>query len=377
MRETGSGRRFGMRLSLLVMDASISDKMLAPQAPESIAGPLLAWYDVARRDLPWRARPGEAPDPYRVWLSEVMLQQTTVAAVAPRFERFLARWPTVDALAAAPDEDVMAEWAGLGYYARARNLLKCARAVRDRFGGAFPTTEAALATLPGVGPYTAAAVAAIAFGRQATPVDGNIERVTARLFQVEEPLPASKPEIKALATQMTPAARAGDYAQAMMDLGATVCLPRTPRCLVCPLNAACAARAAGVAAELPRKAAKKAKPLRTGEAYWIEREDGRLLLRRRQPKGLLGGMLELPSYGWSDDDAPAGLKNLADDWTTLDKPVTHVFTHFRLELTVLAGIATSSGQTPDDCQWTPLDALADAGLPSVMAKAAKTVLAAE
>ena len=344
------------------------------ESQADISRPLLDWYDRARRDLPWRARPGETPDPYRVWLSEVMLQQTTVAAVGPRFRRFLDRWPTVADLAAAPDAEVMAEWAGLGYYARARNLLKCARAVAERHDGRFPDDEAALAELPGVGPYTAAAVAAIAFDRKATPVDGNIERVTARLYRIETPLPAAKSEIKARAQAMTPDGRPGDFAQALMDLGATVCLPRRPRCLACPLTGACAARRAGVEADLPAKAPKREKPLRSGIVYWVEREDGHVLLRRRRPKGLLGGMVELPSFGWSDDDAPRAVERLAEEWTELPEPVRHGFTHFRLELAVRLGAAAPEASAPEDCFWLPVDRLADAGLPSALAKAAKAAL---
>lgn len=354
------------------MAASIPRAMTPPQAPIPLL--LLDWYDRNRRDLPWRAKPGEISEPYRVWLSEIMLQQTTVAAVAPRFERFLDRWPTVTDLAAAPDADVMAEWAGLGYYARARNLLKCARVVADEHGGRFPDDEAGLAKLPGVGPYTAAAVAAIAFDRKATPVDGNIERVTARLFRIETPLPAAKPEIKARAEAMTPDARAGDFAQAMMDLGATVCLPRRPRCLVCPLSGDCAARRAGVEADLPAKAPKREKPVRAGVAYWVERPDGKVLLRRRQPKGLLGGMVEPPSFGWSDDDAPTAVHGLVDDWFALAKPVVHTFTHFRLEMTVKAGEAAPDAVAPTGCFWLPLEEIGDAGLPSVAVKVAKAAL---
>lgn len=349
--------------------------MNAPQAP--ISSELLDWYDRSRRDLPWRALPGETPNPYRVWLSEIMLQQTTVAAVAPRFERFLSRWPTVTDLAAAEDADVMAEWAGLGYYARARNLLKCARVVAEDHGGRFPSEETDLAQLPGVGPYTAAAVAAIAFGRKATPVDGNIERVTARLFNIGAPLPAAKPEIKARAQAMTPDGRAGDFAQAMMDLGATVCLPRRPRCLVCPLADRCAARHAGVEADLPAKAPKRKKPTRAGVAYWVERADGQVLLRRRQAKGLLGGMAELPSFGWSDDDAPAAVESLAPAWRELTQPVRHTFTHFHLELTVRTGEASVDAAAPQGCYWIPLARLSAAGLPSVIVKAAKAALAGD
>ena len=340
----------------------------------SIAETLLAWYDRARRDLPWRALPGVRPDPYRVWLSEVMLQQTTVAAVAPRYARFLERWPTVADLAAAPDEDVMAEWAGLGYYARARNLLKCARAVAALPGGAFPDDESGLRALPGVGDYTAAAIAAIAFNRPATPVDGNIERVTARLFRIETPLPAGKREIKQRASALTPPDRPGDFAQAMMDLGATICLPKRPRCLACPLSDVCVARAAGVEADLPAKAPKKEKPLRTGDVYWAERSDGQVLLRRRAPKGLLGGMVELPSFGWSDDDAPAAVRALGQ-WAPAPPAIPHVFTHFRLELTLYRAEAPSDAdKAAPGLFWAAIDELGAVGLPSVMAKAAKAAL---
>lgn len=340
---------------------------------ESPAAALLAWYDVSRRVLPWRSPPGAAADPYHVWLSEVMLQQTTVAAVAPRFQRFLDRWPTVADLAAASDADVMAEWAGLGYYARARNLLKCARVVAADHNGAFPSTEAELAKLPGIGGYTAAAVAAIAFSQNATPVDGNIERVTARLFKIETPLPAAKPAIKENAVAITPANRAGDFAQAMMDLGATICLPRQPRCLACPIRTFCAADKAGIAADLPKKAPKKVKPIRTGKAYWLERPDGQVLLRRRESKGLLGGMVELPSFGWSDDEAPREIISLTESWFETDQPIIHIFTHFRLELTVHRGRSDPS-DLPDGCFWSPVDQLDAVGLPSVMQKAAKAAI---
>ena len=344
--------------------------MPSTQAPSEIADALLAWYDRARRDLPWRAKPGEIADPYRVWLSEVMLQQTTVAAVGPRFQRFLARWSTVRDLAAAPDDAVMAEWAGLGYYARARNLLKCARTVTERHDGAFPADEAALAALPGVGAYTSAAIAAIAFNRIATPVDGNIERVTARVFRIETPLPQAKPAIKAASVSMTPEDRPGDFAQAMMDLGATVCLPRRPRCLVCPLAHFCAALAAGVAADLPLKAPKPEKPLRQGTVYWATRPDGAVLLRRRAPKGLLGGMVELPSFGWSDDDAPEAVRQAAPIWRDAGATVGHVFTHFRLELTLKLGEANGK-PAPDGCYFERLGDPAAHGLPSLMQKAAR------
>ncbi len=302
--------------------------------PPLIAPRLLAWYDRHARMLPWRVPPGSdaAPDPYRVWLSEVMLQQTTVAAVKGYFERFTARWPDVAALAAADDAEVMAAWAGLGYYARARNMLKCARIVAAR--GGFPRDRAGLQELPGIGPYTAAAIAAIAFGARATVVDGNVERVMARLHAVRKPLPAAKPELVALAGRLTPAARPGDYAQALMDLGATICTPRAPACGICPLAADCAARVAGVAADLPAKVAKAAKPVRRGIVYVAQRADGALLLERRPPKGLLGGMLGWPGGAWREgvaEEAPP----LAATWTPAGAEARHTFTHFHLRLTVM------------------------------------------
>ncbi|MGB6907115.1 MAG: A/G-specific adenine glycosylase, partial [Methyloceanibacter sp.] len=265
---------------------------------------LLAWYERARRDLPWRAAPGVTPDPYAVWLSEIMLQQTTVKAVAPRYADFLRRWPDVNALARAELDEVLAVWAGLGYYARARNLHACARAVVERFGGRLPETEAELRTLPGIGGYTAAAIAAIAFGRSATPVDGNIERVVARLFAVTTPLPAAKPEIKALAQSLTPLSRAGDFAQALMDLGTMICTPRRPACGLCPLRPGCAGLAQGLAEVLPYRGEKAERPLRRGAAFVVLRQDGAVLLRQRPLKGLLGGMLEPPSSPWLEA-APA------------------------------------------------------------------------
>jgi A/G-specific adenine glycosylase len=264
----------------------------------------MAWYDIHARDLPWRVGPhtlarGVRPDPYAVWLSEVMLQQTTVAAVRHYFHRFTTRWPRVQDLAAAEDAEVMAEWAGLGYYARARNLLKCARVVTFDLGGRFPDTEDGLQALPGIGPYTAAAIASIAFDRSATVLDGNIERVMSRLFAVTEPLPGSKPTLKALAARLTPMDRPGCHAQALMDIGATICTPKSPACGICPLMPACEGRRTGIAADLPAKTPKKAKPLRHGIAYLVRRTDGAFLLETRPPSGLLGGMLGWPSpTGW-------------------------------------------------------------------------------
>ncbi|WP_439153616.1 A/G-specific adenine glycosylase [Yoonia sp.] len=328
---------------------------------------LLDWYDVHARDMPWRVPPaarkaGVLPDPYAVWLSEVMLQQTTVAAVRDYHRKFMALWPTVATLAAADDADVMAAWAGLGYYARARNLLKCARAVVADHGGAFPDTYDVLLTLPGIGPYTAAAIAAIAFDRPETVVDGNVERVMARLHDVHAPLPAAKAELTALARALTPMARAGDYAQAVMDLGATICSPRSPACGICPWRDPCKARVAGTATELPRKTPKKKTPTRFGIAYVARRDDGAWLLETRPQSGLLGGMLGWPGSDWSDDPDPA--PPMTADWAALDAEARHTFTHFHLRLKIMtAKVATDA--SPDRGQFMPLS---PAALPTVMRK---------
>ncbi|TPE52266.1 A/G-specific adenine glycosylase [Amaricoccus solimangrovi] len=332
-----------------------------------MAAELLGWYDRMARAMPWRVPPAERlrgarPDPYHVWLSEVMLQQTTVAAVKGYFERFVARWPRVSDLAAAPDAEVMAAWAGLGYYARARNLLRCARVVAQELDGRFPETEAALRALPGVGPYTAAAIAAIAFDRPATVLDGNVERVIARLRAVEEPLPGAKERLRALAAEITPRERPGDYAQAIMDLGATICTPRAPACGLCPWRADCAARALGIAAELPRKAAKAAKPTRLGIAYLALRPDGTVLVERRPEKGLLGGMLGLPGGAWGAEAVAA--PPFAADWRDLGVEARHTFTHFHLRLRLMG--ARVPAVTPGD--FRPRDGLAEA-MPTVMRKA--------
>lgn len=346
-------------------------------AGQDAAGAVLDWYDRERRDLPWRARPGRKSDPYRVWLSEIMLQQTTVAAVIPFYERFLARWPTVEALAAASLDDVLAEWAGLGYYTRARNLHKCARAVAGDFAGRFPRTEAELRELPGIGPYTAAAIAAIAFGAQATPVDGNIERVVARLFAVKKSLPAAKDEIRRLAASLTPAKRAGDFAQALMDLGASVCTPKRPSCLMCPLQRDCAAHGQGLESTLPLKAAKPERPQRVGLAFLALREDAHVLLRRRPEAGLLGGMLELPSTDWAETLAPVNealrAAPVRADWWAVPGSVTHTFTHFRLEMLVYRAIVPANATLtfwadPQRCLWVARRDLDRAALPSVMRK---------
>jgi A/G-specific adenine glycosylase len=334
------------------------------------AADLLAWYDRHRRVLPWRALPGERADPYRVWLSEVMLQQTTVPAVMGYYERFCARWPDVEALAAAPLDDVLHAWQGLGYYARARNLHACAKAVVAQHGGRFPDTEAALRVLPGIGRYTAAAIAAIAFGRRAAAVDGNVERVMARLYAVTTPLPDAKPELRDLAAALVPPKRAGDYAQGVMDLGATICVPRTPRCVLCPWRKPCRARRDGIAADLPARRAKAERPVRYGVAFWTMRRDGAVLLRRRPEKGLLGGMMEVPSTPWRaapwDKDEAQAHAPVAATWRRVPDVVRHTFTHFSLELAVFAGTARASATA--EGVWVLPARLKDHALPSVMKK---------
>lgn len=329
---------------------------------------LLAWYDVHARELPWRIAPGtgERADPYRIWLSEVMLQQTTVAAVGPYFARFTQRWPTVQALADADDADVLSAWAGLGYYARARNLIACARAIADS-GGAFPDTEEGLSQLPGVGAYTAAAIAAIAFGRRAVVVDANVERVIARLFAISTPLPAAKPAIRAAMNETTPNERAGDFAQAMMDLGATICTARDPRCLLCPLADGCEGRKAGIAARLPVKTPKKARPLRTGTAFWAER-DRHVWLVTRAGKGMLAGMRALPDDGWSARRDGDGAPPFAAHWHEVDGEVEHGFTHFQLTLAVRRADVT---EPAGEGEWWPIDRIEHAGLPTLFARAAR------
>lgn len=365
-------------------DASLAH---AATAPSSIGAPvvqnghvapaLFDWYDAGNRDLPWRYAADEKPDPYKVWLSEIMLQQTTVKAVIPFFVKFVKRWPTVKSLAKAELDDVLAMWAGLGYYSRARNLHACARAITAQHKGKLPRSEAELLKLPGIGPYTSAAIAAIAFGACASPVDGNVERVVARLFAVREPMPGSKPALRALARTLTPEKRAGDFAQAMMDLGATVCSPKRPSCLMCPLHTQCAASALGIAEQLPARAAKGERPVRRGTAFVALREDGYLLLRQRPTAGLLGGMLEVPSTNWGDDWlAPEEAMRSApirSEWWSAAGSVTHVFTHFRLEMTVLRALVPVDASLnlwaePKRCRWVHRRDLATEALPSLMKK---------
>jgi len=354
----------------------------------SISDALLDWYDRNARALPWRNPPGaplpeDAAWPYRVWLSEVMLQQTTVAAVKPYFEAFTRRWPTVDDLAAAPEDDVMAAWAGLGYYSRARNLVKCARAVAAR--GGFPAEEAGLRELPGLGTYTSAAIAAIAFGRRAVVVDANVERVVARLFALRQPLPGARKPIREKAEAITPEMRAGDFAQAMMDLGSQVCTAKAPRCLLCPLSSDCEGREKGIAESLPIKPAKKTKPERRGTAFWIERinEAGReVWLVKRPGTGMLGGMRALPDDGWSAREDGSGAAPWGGNpegmwagvWEDLGA-VRHTFTHAHLTLGLRR--AEISGEPGGEGEWWPIERLEEAGLPTLYAKAARLALARE
>jgi A/G-specific adenine glycosylase len=347
------------------------------------AAHLLAWYDRHRRDLPWRAPPGIAADPYVVWLSEIMLQQTTVAAVKPYFTAFLARWPNVAALAAAPLEAVMQQWAGLGYYSRARNLYACAQAIVKEHGGVFPACEAALLRLPGIGPYTAAAIAAIAFDAKTVVVDGNVERVMARLAALETPLPAAKPLIKEKVAALVPVDRPGDFAQAMMDLGATICTPRRPACGLCPVLSFCQAAAQATPERFPLKLPKRQRPHRQGVAFFIRCGDA-VLVRTRAPRGLLGGMAEFPGTDWreaSDHEIDQEIDHekalreapLIADYRRLKLGVRHVFTHFSLELAIFVAETAAATAAPGDCRWVKEAALAEEALPSVMRKVAAAV----
>ncbi len=340
------------------------------------AGRLLDWYDAHARDLPWRVPPGSGlrADPYQVWLSEIMLQQTGVVVVREYFERFTARWPDIGALARAPEADVLAEWAGLGYYARARNLVKCARLVAGELGGVFPDSHDGLLKLPGIGPYTAAAIAAIAYDRPEVVVDGNVERVMARLVAVEVPLPDAKPVLRAHAARLTPRQRPGDYAQAVMDLGATICTPKRPNCLICPLKSLCAARRQGVQDTLPARRRKAAKPVRFGQVWIARRSDGAWLLERRPDKGLLGGMLGWPGGEWGEvagNSAPP----LAADWRDPGAEVRHTFTHFHLRLSLKVAEVPASAR-PDHGFFIPAPDFRPTDLPSLMQKAHKLALAA-
>ncbi|MEM8702060.1 MAG: A/G-specific adenine glycosylase [Pseudomonadota bacterium] len=344
----------------------------------SLSQSLLNWYDRHARRLPWRVPPddrklGEVPDPYRIWLSEVMLQQTTVAAVKDYFDKFTRTWPRVEDLAAADEEDVMKAWAGLGYYSRARNLKKCAETIAQEHAGRFPETEDALLALPGVGPYTAAAIATIAFDRHAAVVDGNVERVLSRLRQIETPLPAAKTEIREEMARLTPEERPGDFAQAVMDLGATICTPKRPACGLCPWMPDCRVQNSGFAETLPRKAPKKEKPTRFGAAFVaVDGSNGSVLLRRRPPKGLLGGMTEVPGTEWSETFDGSNALTFApfkDEWQVCAGEVKHTFTHFHLRLQVFrANTSKDAVKAVDGAWWSPANQLEDEALPTVMRK---------
>ena len=343
----------------------------APQASQ-----LLQWYDRHRRTFPWRAADGRHAAAYHVWLSEIMLQQTTTTAVIPYFEKFLRLWPNVTALADAPVAEVMSAWAGLGYYSRARNLHACAKLVAER-QGEFPRDEADLRLLPGIGPYTAAAIAAIAFGHRAVVVDGNIERVISRLFAIDTPMPLAKPEIRAAMDRVTPDTRCGDFAQAMMDLGATICQPKRPNCLICPFQPVCRAAAGGAAETYPRKLTKAGRPERRGAVFYLQRADGAVLVRSRPPKGMLGGMTELPTTDWTvdfDSEMATRWAPVQADWRRQDTPVRHIFTHFALELTVFHAKA-ADGQAPPSYRWVTVQDMAQEAWPSLMDKVLKKVSA--
>lgn len=348
-------------------------KVKAPDVPE--ARELLAWYDKNRRILPWRALPGVLPDPYHVWLSEIMLQQTTVAAVAPYFQRFIQRWPTIKHLAKDSLDEVLKMWAGLGYYRRARSLHECARRVSREYWYEFPDTEEELLELPGFGPYTAAAMMAIAFDERANVVDGNVERVMARIFAVRTPLPKAKNQLREHAESLLPNARYGDYAQALMDLGATLCTPRAPKCGLCPWNKNCQAHALGIEDKLPRKIKSKAKPVRRAVAFFLRNKKDEIFLRRRPNEGLLGGMMEIPSSAWNEKEMPNLHKvkkeaPIKTDWKVLPGAVKHVFSHFELEIAVAVGTAANAKQGT----WVPLKNLHQQALPSVMHKIVKHAL---
>lgn len=335
---------------------------------------LLGWYDRNHRSLPWRAPPGQLQDPYRVWLSEIMLQQTTVPAVKSYYEKFLQLWPDISALAAAPVEDIMKAWAGLGYYSRARNLHACANAVVRDHAGVLPSEETALRALPGIGAYTSAAIAAIAFGKRAVVVDANVERVVSRLYEISDPLPKSKAQIREKVDVLTPDRRSGDFAQAMMDIGATICSVKKPSCALCPLQSTCCAFANDTMERYPVKAPKAEKPLRKGAVFFLRRADGKILMRTRPPRGLLGGMSEFPGTEWSADfkaSQPLRHAPLNADWKKLPGHVSHVFTHFSLHLTVFTAQAPRGTRAPGEMRWVDNNKVAGEALPTLMRKVYK------
>jgi A/G-specific adenine glycosylase len=380
---------FVQQLSAKILQVETIDPMPTSRArntpsidPHLLAAPLLAWYDQHQRHLPWRARPNKKPNPYHVWLSEIMLQQTNVTTVKPYFDHFTTQWPNFEALAAAPEESVMTAWAGLGYYARARNLVACARHVSDHYDGKMPETEDELLVLPGIGPYTAAAISSIAFNRKAAPVDGNIERVISRYFAIQTPLPALKKEIKAILPNYVPTDRPGDFAQAMMDLGATICTPKRPNCNLCPWQENCDATRLNMEEHLPIRAAKKERPKRLGRIFWIQSHDGRVLTRTRPKKGLLGGMVEFPSTGWDlENNAPENI-TLGLEGIELRDRVRHIFTHFELNLALeyielskrQFGQAQKEFKHKDGFAWHPTQTISSLALPSVMMKVYHSVV---
>ncbi|MCP4382382.1 MAG: A/G-specific adenine glycosylase [Hyphomicrobiales bacterium] len=355
--------------------------MIESDQPPSLSTALLNWYDRHARRLPWRIGPaerarGQRPDPYRVWLSEVMLQQTTVAAVKPYFETFVTIWPDVASLAGASRDDVMKAWAGLGYYSRARNLHACAQIVATKHEGRFPLTAEELKALPGIGDYTAAAIAAIAYDESVAVVDGNIERVITRLDALDKPLPAGKKAIRARQAALTPEIRAGDYAQAMMDLGASICTPKRPACSLCPLAKNCVAFARGEQERYPVKPDRTRRPTRFGTAYVAQRSDGAVLLRKRPDAGLLGGMAEVPGSEWTREPSTNSASDaapIAADWQPAANPIVHVFTHFRLELTVYKA-AVDIIEAPHGTWWSSATSLPSEALPSAFKKAIESVL---
>lgn len=346
--------------------------------PELFSANLLSWYDKHRRDLPWRAKPDETPAPYRVWLSEIMLQQTTVAAVIPYFHKFTDKWPTVQSLADAPNEEIMSDWAGLGYYARARNLHKCAKVITDEFKGVFPDNYKDLKSLPGIGDYTASAITAIAFNKPANVVDGNVERVMARLHTVDTPLPSGKAVLKEHAEEHAhhTHGRHGDYAQALMDLGATICTPKSPKCPMCPVQKHCKAYVQGNQEDYPKKSPKQLKPTRYGYVYWVTMPNGNVLIHNRPASGLLGGMTGLPTSDWETDISAVEHLGIFNKAYIPDNEVTkikHVFTHFNLYLS-LHRIQTDTFKPPENYKWIEQDKIPNIGLPSVFSKARSFIL---
>lgn len=376
MKKSLAGSGAKVKKGLGARDWGLGKKKISSKSPVPNPLSLLYWYDHSRRIMPWRALPGVRPNPYHVWLSEIMLQQTTVAAVAPYFQRFLKRWPTIKHLAKARLDDVLKMWAGLGYYRRAHGLHQCARQISAEYNGEFPISEKELLNLPGFGPYTAAAVAAIAFGQRASVVDGNVERVMARIFAIRTPMPKAKNKLRELAAGLLPDARYGDYAQALMDLGATICTPRNPKCDLCPWMQSCKAYTLGIQSQLPRRAKVKAKPIRYATAFVLFNKKGQIFIRKRPKQGLLGGMMEVPTTDWGEGQkpSPAVVRKQAPataQWKQLPGTIKHVFTHFELQLDVMTGQAGESGLKG---KWVDVVKLGNEALPSLMLKVIRHAL---